>query len=51
LALIALSKNGWLSYKNLDAMIRATNLQFSRYVAKVTTSVKRRVIPPLEMGR
>jgi hypothetical protein len=48
---IAPNKNGWLSCKNLDAMIRVTILQFSMYVVKVITSTKTKFIPPLEMGR
>jgi hypothetical protein len=51
LAPITPNKNGWTFYKNLDAMIGATILQFLKYIVGVITSANTRPIPPLEMGR
>jgi hypothetical protein len=51
LALIAPNKNGHSSYKNLNAMIRATTLKFPKYATEVITFAKTRPIQPLEMGK
>jgi hypothetical protein len=45
------NKNGQLSCKIFNAMIRATSPQLSKYAAKVITSAKIISIPLWEMGK
>jgi hypothetical protein len=51
LAFIALNKNGWLSYKNINVMIGTTSPQFTKYATRVIIFTKIKPIPPLKMGR